>query len=312
MSNFVLQQTDAEVQEILNKVQPFASTNNVSVFGFGYGVCTTAGATAAKSVSIDNTVLTPGGVISVNFTNAFTVSNPTLSVNGSAPKPIKLYGSAMPMWKVRDNTILTMNYDGTQFNVTSINSKSSLAPTGFVDLALPSGLLWAEKNVGAATPYDYGLYFSWGNVTGHTAGDGYDFGNSNDGPYASTPGAELTGSIPANTTYDAAMHNMGTPCRMPTVNEFQELVNNCTSEWTDENGVNGRRFISRNNGNSVFFPAAGQRIETITQNRMNIGYYWSSSNMSIDKSYSLYFHSSTLTYGFSNEHFLGTSIRSVQ
>jgi hypothetical protein len=260
MSNFVLQQTDAEVQAILNKVQPFVHTNNVSVFGFGYGVCTTAGATAAKSVSIDNIVLTPGGVISVNFTNSFTVSNPTLSVNGSAPKPIKLYGSAMPIWKVRDNTILTMNYDGTQFNVTFINSKSSLAPTGFVDLALPSGLLWAEKNVGANRPEDDGLYFSWGNVDGHTGTDGYDFGSGNDGPYASTPGAELTGNIPANTTYDAAMHNMGAPCRLPTVSEFQELYNNCITEWTTQNGVNGRRLTSRINGNSLFFPAAGFRL----------------------------------------------------
>ena len=312
MSNFVLQQTDAEVQEILNKVQPFASTNNVSVFGFGYGVCTTAGATAAKSVSIDNTVLTPGGVISVNFTNAFTVSNPTLSVNGSDPKPIKLYGEAMPMWKVRDNTILTMNYDGTQFNVTSINSKSPLAPTGFVDLALPSGLLWAEKNVGAATPYDYGLYFSWGNVTGHTADDGYDFGNGNDGPYASTPGAELTGNIPANTTYDAAMHNMGTPCRMPTVNEFQELIGNCTSEWTDENGVNGRRFISRNNGNSIFFPAAGSRYGAGLDNRGSYGYYWSSSRDSADYSRSLYFGSAGVDPSYNVVRFLGFSVRAVQ
>ena len=312
MANFVLQQTDAEVQEILNKVQPFASTNNVSVFGFGYGVCTTAGATAAKSVSIDNTVLTPGGVISVNFTNAFTVSNPTLSVNGSAPKPIKLYGAAMPIGKVKNNTILVMAYDGTQFNVISIESQVAPAPTGFVDLALPSGLLWAEKNVGANRPEDDGLYFSWGNVDGHTATDGYDFGTSNDGPYASTPGAALEGNIPSNITYDAAMHNMGAPCRMPTVSEFQELDANCISEWTTQNGVNGRRFTSRINGNSLFFPAAGYRAGVSLVNRGSSGYYWSSSRDTAAYGYNLSFNASGVSPANTSYRFGGFSVRAVQ
>ena len=259
MSDFILQQTDAEVQAILNRIQPLIDTNDIAVFGFGYGTCATVGGTAAKTVSITNTIVTPGGIIAVLFQNAFTVANPTLSVNGSAAKPIKLYGNALPIGKVKNNTILVMAYDGTQFNVISIESQVAPAPTGFVDLALPSGLLWAEKNVGAAKPEDDGLYFSWGNVDGHTATDGYDFGTSNDGPYASTPGAALEGNIPSNITYDAAMHNMGAPCRMPTVSEFQELYNNCITEWTTQNGVNGRRFTSRINGNSIYFPAAGYR-----------------------------------------------------
>ena len=234
---FDITQSDAQLQAILNKIQPLVDTGSTAPLGFGYGVCETAGATQAKTVSMTNTVLTPGGVIAVNFQNAFTASSPTLSVNGSTAKPIKLYGNAMPMGKVHNNTILVMVYDGTQFNVIGILSQTAAAPSGFVDLALPSGVLWCEHNVGAATPYEDGLYFSWGNVIGHTGDDGYDFGTSNDGPYASTPGAELTGNIPVNNTYDAARHNMGAPCRLPTVGEFQELNSNCDSEWTDEDGV---------------------------------------------------------------------------
>ena len=97
---FDLSQSDAQVQAILNKIQPLAQTGDMATLGFGYGVCSTAGATAAKVVSITNTVLTPGGVIAVLFQNAFTASSPTLSVNGSAAKPIKLFGNAMPMGKV--------------------------------------------------------------------------------------------------------------------------------------------------------------------------------------------------------------------
>ena len=310
--DYIFSQTDAQIQAILNKIQPLVDTGSVAPLGFGYGVCETAGATAAKTVSITNTVLTPGGVIAVNFVNAFTASSPTLSVNGSAAKPIKLYGNAMPMGKVHANTILVMYYDGTQFNVIAIQSQTAAAPTGFVDLALPSGLLWCEHNVGAATPYEDGLYFSWGNVTGHTANDGYDFGSSNDGPYASTPGAALTGNIPTNGTYDAARHNMGAPCRMPTVGEFQELNNNCDSEWTDEDGVAGRRFTSRINGNSIFFPASGRRNGTDLFDRGSRGDYWSASLNSQTFGYSLYFYSGGVSPANSGYRFYGFSVRAVQ
>jgi hypothetical protein len=309
---FDIQQTDAQLQAILNKIQPLVDTGSVAPLGFGYGVCETAGATAAKTVSITNTVLTPGGVIAVNFVNAFTASSPTLSVNGSAAKPIKLYGNAMPMGKVHANTILVMYYDGTQFNVIGILSQTAAAPTGFVDLALPSGLLWCEHNVGASTPYEDGLYFSWGNVEGHTGDDGYDFGTSNDGPYAQTPGAALTGNIPTNGTYDAARHNMGAPCRMPTVGEFQELNAQCDSEWTDEDGVAGRRFTSRINGNSIFFPASGYRHGTGLYGRGSDGDYWSASLNSAARGYLLYFHSDGVNPADSNLRFYGFSVRAVQ
>jgi hypothetical protein len=309
---FDIVQTDAQLQAILNKVQPLVDTGSTAPLGFGYGVCETAGGTAAKTVSMTNTVLTPGAIIAVNFVNAFTASSPTLSVNGSTAKPIKLYGNAMPMGKVHNNTILVMNYDGTQFNVIGILSQTAAAPTGFVDLALPSGLLWCEHNVGASTPYEDGLYFSWGNVIGHTGTDGYDFGSSNDGPYASTPGAALTGNIPANNTYDAARHNMGAPCRLPTVGEFQELNSNCDSEWTDEDGVAGRRFTSRINGNSIFFPASGYRYGSSLYGRGSGGLYWSSSLSSQTDGYYLYFNSSNVNPAGSLSRFHGFSVRAVQ
>jgi hypothetical protein len=242
-------------------------------------------------VSITNTVLTPGGVIAVLFQNAFTASLPTLSVNGSAAKPIKLFGNAVPMGKVKANTVLVMNYDGTNFNVIAIESQVAAAPDGFIDLALPSGVLWADKNIGASTPYEHGLYFSWGNVIGHADGSGYDF---SDAVYAETPGAALTGNVPVNTTYDAARHNMGAPCRLPTVGEFQELNSNCDSEWTDEDGVAGRRFTSRINGNSIFFPASGYYVGATLYSRGSSGYYWSSSYYSAANAYSLYFNSSSV------------------
>ena len=309
---FDITQTDAQVQAILNKIQQFAETGDVGAFGFAYGACSTAGGTEAKTVNMINFILTPSAIVAILFENAFTASSPTLSINGGAAKPIKLFGNAIPMGKVHNNTILVMQYDGSNFNVIGIESQTAPAPSGFVDLALPSGLLWCEHNVGASTPYEDGLYFSWGNVTGHTGDDGYDFGTSNDGPYASTPGASLTGNIPANNTYDAARHNMGAPCRLPTVGEFQELVSNCTSEWTDEDGVAGRRFTSNINGNSIFFPASGYRYGTSLSSRGSNGLYWSSSLYSSAYGYYLGFDSGGVSPAGYGNRFSGFSVRAVQ
>ena len=309
MDNFNLSQSDAQIQAILNKIQPLAQTGDMATLGFGYGVCDTAGATAAKTVSITNFVLTLSSPFAVLFQNAFTASSPTLSVNGGAAKPIKLYGNAIPMGKVRNNTILVMVYDGTNLNVIDILSQTAAAPTGFVDLALPSGLLWCEHNVGASTPYEHGLYFSWGNVTGHAEGSGYDF---SDAVYAETDGAALTGNIPTNNTYDMARHNMGSPCRLPTVGEFQELHNNCDSEWTDEDGVAGRRFTSRINGNSVFFPASGYYDGASLYVRGSYGLYWSSSYVSETGAYSLSFNSGSVSPAHSHYRRYGFSVRAVQ
>ena len=283
-----------------------------AMLGGGFPTCSTAGGTAAKTVTISNFLLLPNCRISVLFTNAFTASNPTLSINGGAAIAIKHFGRGMEVGKVHANTILTMVYDGTYWQVIGIESMTGSTPSGAVDLALPSGLLWCEHNVGAASPYEDGLYFSWSNVAGHTGTDGYDFGTSNDGPYASTDGAGLTGNIPVNGTYDAARHNMGAPWRMPTQPEFQELYDNCDSEWTDEDGVAGRRFTSRINCNSIFFPASGYRNGTGLNYRGSSGLYWSSSLYSQTYGYTLYFNASGVTPAYNSNRFYGFSVRAVQ
>ena len=111
----------------------------------------------------------------------------------------------------------------------------------YVDLGLPSGLLWETCNVGAKEPWENGLYFSWGNVDGHKKDSGYDFSETK---YATTPGSSLTGNIPVNAEYDAARANLGGSWRMPTAFEFKELYDNCTNVWPTQDGVYGRLFIS--------------------------------------------------------------------
>jgi hypothetical protein len=140
---------------------------------------------------------------------------------------------------------------------------------GYVDLGLPSGLLWCTQNVGASSEEDFGEYFSWGNVEGHKpTGNRFSY-NFNSDSYKNTPGASIqftsdTKNADYNPTsgYDAAHENMGGDWRMPTSNEFKELYENTDSEWTSINGVNGRKFMKKSDHSVyVFFPAAGHSYD---------------------------------------------------
>jgi hypothetical protein len=75
---------------------------------------------------------------------------------------------------------------------------------------------------------------------------------------------------------DAAYVNWGSLWRMPTQAELDELIDNCTWTWMQQNGVNGYKVIGVN-GNSIFLPAAGF---TNGADVIGVGkyiHYWSSS-----------------------------------
>ena len=137
-----------------------------------------------------------------------------------------------------------------------------------MDLGLPSGLLWASCNVGAEKPEDFGLYFAWGETEGYEGiTDEKKFSWAD---YKLCDGSMYTltkynnnssrGTVDNLTTLeqvDDAAYQSDKTCRMPTNTDLQELVDNTTSAWITLNGVNGRRFTSKTNGNSIFVPAAG-------------------------------------------------------
>ena len=157
----------------------------------------------------------------------------------------------------------------------------------YVDLGLPSGLLWATCNVGADIPEEYGDYFAWGETqpkdTYNWSTYQYCMGsittmtkycqNSTFGYNGFTD--NLTTLEPCD---DAATVNWGGNWRMPTQAEFQELYDNTTNEWTTQNGVNGRLFTANDgSGNSLFLPATGYRFESSLELAGGNGFFWSSS-----------------------------------
>ena len=305
----------AEMDSLFTLKQDVIEDN--AVIGGGYGICRTAGVTSAKTAAINDFVLVPNMHVSVLFEHAFEVSNPTLNINDTGAYPIMLYNYPVPMFKITEETILTMVFDGTNYNVVSIEREVSLSGVSAVDLGLPSGVKWASMNVEAQTPEDNGLYFSWGNVIGHAKGSEPDFGTSNDTePYVSSKGAEITGGsgtqIAVGNTYDMAHATMGYPWRLPTYADFQELCSNCTSTWVTQNGVRGRRFVSNINGEAIFFPATGYYNSTILTDEGTYGKYWSSVLASESAAHDFSFNSESVNYQNSNQRYLGFNVRAVQ
>ena len=141
---------------------------------------------------------------------------------------------------------------------------------------VPSGTKWACCNVGANAPEEYGNYYAWGETQPKSVynWDTYQYGSS-------SSNVVNIGSDIAGTGYDAATANWGTPWRMPSKTQCEELVDNTTSESTTQNGVNGLKFIS-SNGGSIFFPATGFRWDGELSAAGLRGLYWSST---FDKSY---------------------------
>ena len=134
----------------------------------------------------------------------------------------------------------------------------------WVDLGLPSGLLWATCNVGANAPEEYGDCFAWGETQTKSEYNWstYAYGSANNQltKYCYNSEYGLDGFTDSLTILepldDAASVNWGNGARIPTKEDWQELINNTNAEWTTEKGVNGRRFTAPN-GRSFFLPANG-------------------------------------------------------
>ena len=175
-----------------------------------------------------------------------------------------------------------------------------------------NGPYWAECNVGATKPEEYGYYFWWGDTVGYTntgsgwisVKDGTSILFTDSGTAASTYKKDKaalqsagyidsTGNLVA--AHDAATAHFGSPWRMPTDAEFSALVSNCTTTWITTNGVNGRLITGKGDyaNRSIFLPAAGKGYDSLLYFPW-YGHFWSSSPNSGTSSYArgLYFYSS--------------------
>ena len=73
---------------------------------------------------------------------------------------------------------------------------------------------------------------------------------------------------------DDAAYQSDNTCRMPTTTDFTELRNNTTSTLETLNGVNGMRFTSNTNYNSIFIPYGGYCFNGVINDFTSNGHLW--------------------------------------
>lgn len=158
-----------------------------------------------------------------------------------------------------------------------------------VDLGLPSGTLWAPWNVGAANEAEAGAFFAWGETT--PAKQCYDWKTYAHGAKPAKYNSEdnATRLSPAD---DAATANWGPQWRMPTTTQLEELRNECEWTWVNE-PVAGFVVRSIRNLNSIFLPAAGNRVKDEARFTGSDGNYWSADvrPAAPEDAFFFYFHS---------------------
>ena len=210
-------------------------------------------------------------------------------------------------------------------NVIKVDSISMIAPSDsedlyngheYVDLGL--SVKWATCNVGATTPEEYGDYFAWGETEPKAYYDWstYKWCNGSYDTQTKYCTNSSYGTVDNKTVLDeaddAAAVHWGGAWRMPTTEEQDELLQQCTWTWTTRNGVNGYKVTSKTNGNSIFLPAAGYRYGSSLNGAGSYGGFWSSS-LSSDipsNAYELFFYSDGV-YRDNSGRYYGQSVRPV-
>lgn len=179
--------------------------------------------------------------------------------------------------------------DGTDSDNGNKGGDKPSASTEYVDLGL--SVKWAACNLGASKPWEYGNYYSWGETTpketysdinykyvtyasqaDYLNGKGfmtkYCFSHALNG----TPDNKKT----LESQDDAATAMLGGKWRMPTPEEYKELIEKCRWSWRKINGIGGYNIIGKN-GNSIFLPAAGYYNENENNSIDDYGRYWANS-----------------------------------
>ena len=174
-----------------------------------------------------------------------------------------------------------------------------------IDLGLPSGTKWCCCNVSANVPEGYGGYYAWGETSEKSeySWESYVFGSDMNKDI----GSDISG-----TSYDVAYVCMGAPWHMPSTEQQQELIINCSRQWTQQNGVNGI-LVTGPNGGHIFLPATLYRYYDELYSTGGYSYYWSSSVSTENDNNACFmcFHSGYWSWDYGAARYIGQSVRAV-
>ena len=151
--------------------------------------------------------------------------------------------------------------------------KYNEVPTSGQKIDLGLSVKWAGWNIGATSPSGCGNYYPWGVTQERSYLDYYSYEHR---PTSDDPGADYKdiGSNISGTKYDVARVKWGGTWRIPTKEEFNELIEKCTIEARTYDGMPGSLFTGPN-GNSIFLPEAGEKWQSTVREKNKSGWYWS-------------------------------------
>ena len=251
----------------------------------------------------------------------------------STDKKVQANGTYKLLWDAQED-LGSVVYDNMVIRVTLVDHDKIQLWEG--------GPYWADTNIGAENPEDYGYYFWWGGTVGYKrVNNAWVTSNGSSSDFSFDPYYTLTYSKSIATLKsvgwmtedgvlapkrDAAHVQWGGSWRIPTKQELSDLNSKCSWAWTTMNGVKGWLVCGTGNyaSNSIFLPCAGYGNGDslydgeVTSRILHglYGNYWSSVPSS-DYDYHSYacclcFNSSNhvmSTYGDRN---FGFSVRAVQ
>ena len=135
-----------------------------------------------------------------------------------------------------------------------------------IDLGL--SVKWASCNIGASNPFECGDFFAFGETESKDIFSKVNYSaNIMIGDFINEGGIKQL--LPQN---DVAQIRYGNKWRVPTRFEIEELIEKCSYDISKINGVYGTQVWS-NNGNSVFIPNTGRKIDDKVLDERRL-YYW--------------------------------------
>ncbi|MBO4456045.1 MAG: Ig-like domain-containing protein [Bacteroidales bacterium] len=162
----------------------------------------------------------------------------------------------------------------------------------YVDLGLESGNMWAETNLGADNPWDVGGHYAWGELEPKStfSWSNYLWGSGENDltKYNVVDGKRTLKDY--NYEDDAARKDWGGEWRIPTEDDWKELMDKTKMNWvwTYKNGSYGFEVKSKkgDSGQSIFLPVCGLMLDDFIQDD-SYGFYWTS-NLDYDFAYGCY------------------------
>ena len=250
------------------------------------------------------------------------------------------------VWVWKDGVAMkTTQADSITFaepSFTDLYHDGSEAGYNYVDLGLTSGTRWATMNVGASKTQDYGNYYAWGETTTKETyhWSTYKYGTYDYDDYYNYSKLTKYNLSDSKTTLDlsddAAKANWGGKWRIPTKDQFDELMSQCYWVWTgnyNSSSVSGYIVYKAKNSSDkgkniyssgapsssyslsdahIFLPAAGVRGDGGLSHAGSYGFYWSSSLDADGPNFAwrVVFYSGVV-YNLYDHRYFGQSVRAV-